>query len=160
MDWLTKAALLKAERILGYELSITQGSYNAGGVGASAGTHDRGGVIDLKAWDWPNKVRVLRRCGFIASFRKASEGPWPDHIHAVMMGHKRLAPSAERQVHAFHLGRNGLANNLPDPHPWTVSEFRWPYYGPVGLARWTRDQLRGRKRRAFLERLEKVVQGK
>lgn len=160
MDWLTKAALQKAERILGYELSITQGSYNAGSVDASAGTHDGGGVVDLKAWDWQSKVRALRRAGFVAWFRAASEGPWPDHIHAVLMDHRKLAPSAQRQINAYHHGLNGLANNGPDPHKHMVFRgFKWPYGGVVGLARWRRDQLRGKKRESFLEGLGRVVRG-
>lgn len=159
VDWLTKAALLKAEKILGYELSITQGSYNGGKVSASAGTHDGGGVVDLKAWDWQAKVRALRLSGFPAWFRRSSEGPWPDHIHAVLMGNAKLAPAAERQVHSFHTGRNGLANNAPDPHPWPVRGFTWPYSGPVGLARWHRDQLRGKRRERYLAGLRKVARG-
>lgn len=161
VDWLTKAALQKAERILGYELSVTQGSYNAGGVKASAGTHDRGGVVDLKAWDWQAKVRALRLAGFAAWYRRESEGPWPDHIHAVLVGHDRLSSGAQAQVRAYHTGRNGLANNGPDPHQGFVFRgFTWPYGGPVGLVRWKRDQLKGREREAFLARLRKVVRGK
>lgn len=160
VDWLTKAALMKAERLLGYPLSITQGSYNAGKVAASSGTHDRGGVVDLKAWDWQSKVRVLRQAGFVAWLRRADEGNWPDHIHAVLMDNGRLAPAAERQVHSFYAGRNGLKNNAPDPHPWPVRGFVWPYGGVVGLARWQRDQLRGRRRREFMAQLRRVGRGK
>lgn len=160
VDWLTKAALQKAERILGYELSITQGSYNAGGVSASAGTHDGGGVVDLKPWDWEAKVRALRLAGFVAHFRDSSEGPWPDHIHAALMGNRKLAPSAQRQINAYHHGLNGLANNGPDRHKNLVFRgFRWPYGGVVGLARWRRDQLRGKERVSFLEGLRRVVRG-
>lgn len=166
VDWLTKAALQKAERILGYPLSITQGSYQAADgpgndVKQSAGTHDRGGVVDLKSWDWPAKVRALRLSGFVAHYRDSSEGDWPDHIHAVLECNDRLAPSARRQVEAYHVGRNGLANGGPDRHIGMVFKgFKWPYGGAVGLARWTRDQLEGRERRLFLERLGRVVQGK
>lgn len=161
VDWITKAALQKMERILGYELTVTQGSYNAGGVSASAGTHDRGGVVDLAAFDWPAKVRAGRLSGFVASYRDPSEGPWPAHIHMVLEANERLAPSAERQVQAYHLGRNGLANNGPDRHVGMVFRgFRWPYGGPVGLARWHRDQLRGKKRAQFLKELGQVVRGK
>ena len=161
VDWLTKAALLKAERLLGYELSITQGSYNAGGVSQSAGTHDKGGVVDLKAWDWENKCRALRLSGFWAWRRRPEEGDWPEHIHAALAGNIKLAPSAFRQVEAGRAGRNGLANNGPDPHAYMVFKpFPWPYYGPVGKARWVRDQLQGAEREAFLRRLRRVVRGK
>src|SRR5690606_39104625 len=109
-----------AEKTLAYDLSITQGSYNAGGVSASAGTHDGGGVIDLRAWDYPAKVRALRLAGFAAWYRDSSEGPWPSHIHAVLVGHRKLAGSAQRQVDAFRAGRNGLANGGPDRHKGLV----------------------------------------
>lgn len=166
VDWLTKAALLKAERILGYELSITQGSYQAldgagNDVKQSAGTHDRGGVVDLKSWDWPAKVRALRLAGFVAHYRDPEEGDWPAHVHAVLECNERLAPSARRQVEAYFLGRNGLANNGPDRHIGLVFRgFKWPYGGVVGLARWQRDQLVGKKRRDYLARLGRVVEGK
>ena len=61
VDALTKAALEATAKRLGYDLTITQGSYNAGGVAASAGTHDGGGVVDRAAWDHARKVLELRR---------------------------------------------------------------------------------------------------
>lgn len=161
VDWITKAALQKMERLLGYELSVTQGSYNKGGVSASAGTHDGGGVVDLAPYDWQSKVRAGRLCGFVAYYRSPDEGPWPAHVHMVLEADEKLSPSAERQVHAYHLGRNALADNGPDPHLGLVFRgFKWPYGGVVGLARWQRDQMRGKKRAAFLARLGQVVKGK
>lgn len=127
VDWLTRAALEATAKRLGYDLTITQGSYNAGGVSASAGTHDGGGVVDLAAWDHANKVRELRRTGFAAWFRPAIPGLWPDHIHAVLIGNRKLAPSARSQVSAYLKGRNGLANNGPDngPRQFIDNRFRW-----------------------------------
>lgn len=127
VDEITHRALLAAEKILGYELTITQGSYNAGGVSASAGTHDGGGVVDLAAWDHANKIRALRRVGFAAWYRRPEQGPWPAHIHAVLVGNARLAPSAQRQVDAYLAGRNGLANNGPDdgPREHVGARFKW-----------------------------------
>jgi hypothetical protein len=79
----------------------------------------------------------------------------------VLEADEKKSPSAERQVQSYHLGRNGLANNGPDRHVGMVFRgFRWPYGGVVGLARWQRDQLRGKKRREFLARLGQVVKGK
>lgn len=128
VDRLTKHALERAEWILGYNLSITQGSYNAGKVSASAGTHDGGGVVDLKAWDAEAKVRALRAVGFAAWRRMPHEGPWPEHIHAVLIGNDRLSAGARRQVEAYLAGRNGLANNAPDngPRQFTSRRTRWP----------------------------------
>ena len=130
VDLLTDAALRLAEKRLGYPLSITQGSYNAGKVEASAGTHDRGGVVDLLPWDWRNKVIVLRGVGFAAWYRPAVPGLWPAHIHAVLIGHARLAPAAERQVTAYLSKRDGLAGNGPDVDPgWTgTARFDWTRY--------------------------------
>lgn len=158
VDWLTKAALLKAERLLGYSLSITQGSYNPGGVGASAGTHDGGGVVDLKAWDSLNKTKALRLSGFWAWPRDPSEGPWPAHIHAVLDHNRKLSPAAFNQVLAGRNGRNGLANNEPDR--WSALKFvpfTWPYAGLIGRVRWIRDQSRGAERRKLNREIDKLA---
>lgn len=120
VDALTDGALKRAEVALGYPLTITQGSYNAGGVAASAGTHDGGGVVDLMPWDRERKVKALRAVGFAAWFRPAIPGLWPAHIHAVLIGHGRLAPVAFRQVQAYLARRDGLKANGPDVDPgWT-----------------------------------------
>ena len=127
VDALTAAALMATERRLGYPLTVVQGSYNGGKVAASAGTHDRGGVVDLLAWDWENKVRALRAVGFAAWHRPAVRGLWGEHIHAVLIGHERLAPVAARQVDAYRNGRDGLKSNAADPfpRPAPVPVFRW-----------------------------------
>lgn len=127
VDRITKAALRQVEWVLGYDLTITQGSYNAGKVSASAGTHDLGGVVDLAPADAEAKVRALRAVGFAAWFRPAIPGHWPDHIHAVLIGHDRLAPAAARQVEAYLKGRNGLADNGPDngPRQYVDRRFEW-----------------------------------
>lgn len=129
VDRITHEALKEAERRLGYELTITQGSYT-GGVDASAGTHDGGGVVDLAAFEAARKVRVLRNVGFAAWRRMPSEGPWPEHVHAVLIGNKKLSPAARRQVEAYLANppRNGLKSNLIDrvDRPDPIPLFRWP----------------------------------
>ena len=135
MDRKTAAALAIAERRLGYQLSVTQGCYNAGGVSASAGTHDRGGVVDLAPYDHAHKVRVLRRLGFAAWYRPAISGLWGAHIHAVMIGHQDLSPSAARQVESYKDGRDGLASNREDPNPYR------PDVEPFSFAKAWRDDL-------------------
>ena len=127
VDAITDAALRVAEKRLGYTLSITQGSYNAGKVAASAGTHDGGGVVDLMPWDWQNKVIVLRSVGFAAWYRPAIAGLWPAHIHAVLIGHAKLAPSAANQVNAYLSKRDGLKNNGPDVDPGWVGTARFDW---------------------------------
>ncbi|MBB3041035.1 hypothetical protein [Nocardioides soli] len=118
MDRKTATALAIAEQRLGYELTVTQGCYNTGGVSASAGTHDRGGVVDLAPYDHVHKVKVLRDLGFAAWYRPAIAGLWPAHIHAVMIGHQDLAPSAARQVPAYLAGRDGLTGNRLDANAY------------------------------------------
>lgn len=122
MDNKTMYGVKVAERRLGYPLTITQGCYNPGGVGASAGTHDGGGVVDLAPYDWENKVRVLRDLGWAAWHRVPAEGPWPEHIHAVMIDHGTLSPAAAAQVNderiGYRYGRNGLANGGADTFPY------------------------------------------
>lgn len=127
VDQLTHHALLAVEARLGYALTVTQGSYNAGGVGASAGTHDGGGVVDLAAYDHVRKVRELRRVGFAAWFRPAIPNLWPSHIHAVLIGNAKLSPAARQQVTAYLAGRNGMANNGPDegPREFVDRRFTW-----------------------------------
>jgi hypothetical protein len=133
VDWLTRAALEVTAKRLGYAdgLTITQGSYNAGGVSASAGTHDGGGVVDLSAYDHERKVRELRRTGFAAWYRPAIAGLWPEHIHAVLIGNKKLAPAAKNQVAEYMAGRNGLADRGPDngPRHWVGRRFHWKQGG-------------------------------
>lgn len=122
VDEITHQALLAVEKILGYELTITQGSYNpvrsGGGVPASGGTHDGGGVVDLAPFDAENKVRALRKVGFAAWFRPPIPGLWGAHVHAVLIGNEKLSEAAKRQVTAYANHRDGLKSNLPDTFPF------------------------------------------
>jgi hypothetical protein len=118
---------------LSIPLVLTQGSYNAGGVGASAGTHDGGGVFDIRARDLSTADRyrtvlVARQLGFAAWLRTPAQSDWPYHIHAVAIGCPDLAPSAARQVTAYKNGRNGLANNGPDDGPRGYQDVTWESY--------------------------------
>ena len=74
LDHTTYLRLRAAELACGFGLPITQGSYNGGGVNASAGTHDRGGVVDISVSGLTPKqvtraVRELRLAGLVAWFR-------------------------------------------------------------------------------------------
>ena len=116
VDAITAAAIEKAEEIGGHEFVVTQGSYQ-NSVSASAGTHDGGGAVDLRWCGHASCVLALRKAGFAAWHRNPSQGPWPDHTHAVLVDHPKLAPSAARQVDSYRAGRNGLANNGADDGP-------------------------------------------
>lgn len=101
---------------------LLQGSYNKGGVGASAGTHDGGGAIDisvnnLNTAQRTSAVQALRMAGFAAWLRTPSQGPWPYHIHAIAIGDKQMSSGAASQVRDYLAGRNGLANHAPDKTP-------------------------------------------
>jgi hypothetical protein len=133
LDNLTDYALLAVEAELGYtprSLTILQGSYNAGGVGASAGTHDGGGAVDLSPVNAAAKVHALRKVGFAAWHRSAIPGVWGEHIHAVLVGNVRLAPAAAAQVVDYRNHRDGLAGHSPDNtwHPTPIPTFHMPKY--------------------------------
>lgn len=113
----TRDMILAAEKLLGYPLTIIQGSYNAGGVAASAGTHDGGGAVDV--WgrglsDATTVTNVLRRVGFAAWHRTPAQGNWGHHVHAIAIGDSDLSRGARNQVTAYLNGRNGLASNGRD----------------------------------------------
>lgn len=112
----TVAMLKEVERRLGYGLTYYQGSYNSS-VGASAGTHDGGGAVDLWGKDPEEIIKVMRRVGFAAWVRSPSQGNWPYHIHAIAIGDKELSSGARSQVSAYYNGRDGLASNSADYHP-------------------------------------------
>jgi ribosome modulation factor len=126
VDWLTRAALEDTAHRLGYDLTLHQGSYNAGAVKASAGTHDGGGAVDLAPWDHERKVLELRRTGFAAWYRPASRS-WSPHIHAVLIGNRKLSPGAADQVRQYLAGYDGLAGRGRDtgPRQFVDNRYRW-----------------------------------
>lgn len=137
VDWITRAALEDAERILDYAgpLPVSQGSYNAGGVAASAGTHDGGGAIDVVPADLGEArqlERVLRRLGFAAYVRPRltrADGSlvWVLHVHAIMIGNRKLSAGASAQVREYLAGGDGLLGSAPDtgPREFTANRYRW-----------------------------------
>lgn len=132
VDAITIAAIELAETMRptpGEQFVITQGSYQAGaGDPNSAGTHDKGGVVDAH-WSGDNRdVLALRKAGFAAWHRTPAQGPWPDHIHCVLVGHPLLAASAADQVVDYLGGRNGLVGHGPDDGPRLdpIPVFHWP----------------------------------
>lgn len=116
-------------------LALTQGSYNAGGVAASFGTHDGGGAVDLSVRsraDWSvleaeiaPMIAALRAAGFAAWLRDTDElyPGSPIHIHAIAIGDAELAEAARAQLDGtfgYLRGYNGLPQAsgipLPDGH--------------------------------------------
>lgn len=119
----TKIMLERARKLLtAYEWTpvLTQGSYNKG-VSASAGTHDGGGVVDIRTSTMTKNgadqcVQALRKAGFAAWRRGDGDGMAP-HIHAVAIGDREMSPAAKSQIAQWRADTNGLANHGPDPAP-------------------------------------------
>lgn len=137
LDRMTIAALLCAEKRLGYSMTIIQGSYNRGGVGASGGTHDGGGAVDLVWFDIRRKNRQLRKANFAGWPRRTLPGEWSRHWHGILIGNDKASPEAKDQVRAYRNGRDGLASNGPDTwwRPKKIGPFR---YGKRDCVSWRR----------------------
>lgn len=118
--------LERAEDRLGYKLHVLQGSYNVGGVSASAGTHDGGGAIDVAPGNPNEIVRALREVGFAAWYRPAVAGLWGEHIHAIAIGDRELSSGAKAQVAEYYAGFDGLAGNGRDEGPRFDPIPTWP----------------------------------
>jgi hypothetical protein len=131
----THDMLAEAQSILGHDVVLSQGSYNAGGVDASAGTHDGGGAVDVSVSSldttqrWQT-VKALRTVGFAAWLRSPDQGPWPYHIHAVAIGDTDVSVSARNQVADYYVGKNGLASHAADntPDAYRVPFTWWEKY--------------------------------
>nr|AXL06068.1 hypothetical protein GA0070561_5756 [uncultured bacterium] len=128
----TRTMLLEAERLLGRQLTITQGSYSSD-VGASAGTHDGGGALDLSVSGMTTTtrttvVRTLRTVGFAAWLRNPSQGDWPYHIHAIALADTDQSTGAQHQAGDYYLGLNGLANRGADDGPAVSPKRTWEEY--------------------------------
>lgn len=126
------------------KLDVSQGGYNRGGVSASAGTHDEGGVLDLRQYS-DGVVKLLREAGSAAWHRGYPEFPNNEHTHLVLIGcphlqgrpsgNRRYPIGAAKQVESYKAGRDGLAMNGPDNGP-QVRVRTWR----EGVA-WMRSQL-------------------
>lgn len=131
-------AWLAAEQRCGWEIKpMTQGGWNAGGVAASAGTHDRDAadcsVRGKTKAQVTKEIESLRWAGWFASLRTASKRHWgvrPQyfssiHVHAVPNGWGLVSAGARRQAEAYRRGRDGLRGNGPDAGgPGHVSTYR------------------------------------
>lgn len=151
----------RVEKRLGYKLEIMQGSYNAGGVSASAGTHDGGGVIDVRAGsDYKNKVLQMRKTGFAAWYRPYRPGVWPAHIHAVAIGDKELSSGARAQVAEYYNGGDGLAGTARDNGPRLNPIPVWYVNLPNQSLKWTQFCMRlknPRRPRRAVKRIQALL---
>jgi hypothetical protein len=127
-----KAAANIIRKHLNCKLAVVQGSYNAGGVSASAGTHDGGGAMDVSVnrgcgLHHAATVKALRQVGFAAWYRPTLPGQWEHHIHAIAVSDPDLSSGAQDQVVDYYHGRNGLASHGPDNGP-QVKKITWEQY--------------------------------
>lgn len=144
-DARTVQMILWAEKKAGFKFSIAQGSYNTGGVAASAGTHDGGGAVDfstrliLTAAKRDKMLKALKDAGFAAWYRTKSQGFTSNHIHAIAIGCRDLAPLAKSQVLAFDKNRDGLKSNDKDDsyRPSPKVKFDMKTNGPISRERAT-----------------------
>lgn len=121
VDALTISVIERAEKALGFQLIISQGSYQSA-VKQSAGTHNQGGAADfstrgLTVEQKRRAVLELRKAGMFASLRTPAEGDWVEHIHGIVVDHPELSPAAAAQVVDYRRGLNGLANHRRDTGP-------------------------------------------
>ena len=121
----TKVMLDRAEAEMarmghpGFKFSLVQGSYNAGGVAASAGTHDGGGAVDVRTRDQPRKtvddmVVALRKAGFAAWSRGRGHDSFDPHIHMIAIGDREMSSGARNQVREYFAGGDGLVGSAAD----------------------------------------------
>jgi hypothetical protein len=98
---------------------LMQGSYNAGGVAASGGTHDGGGAMDIASTNVNVQLKALREAGFAAWYRTPAEG-FPYHIHAIAIGDKEVSSGAAIQIKNYFDGDDGLVGPAKDTAPASV----------------------------------------
>jgi hypothetical protein len=135
----TVAMIQAAEKLAGFEFPLMQGSYNKGGVTASAGTHDGGGALDVRAArltaaQRKTAVLTLRQVGFAAWLRTPAQGNWPLHIHAIAVGDQDLSRGAANQVAEYRRCKNGLANRGHDDGPPGYYGMTWEVFQRVHAA--------------------------
>ena len=131
MNKRTQEMLRRAEFIMRHKLGhkdfkfeVTQGSYNHG-VGASAGTHDGGGALDIRTRGFSNHkvddmVKAMRMAGFAAWSRGRGHDTFSPHIHAIALGDRQMSGrgasyGAADQIPDYARGLNGLSNHARDP---------------------------------------------
>jgi hypothetical protein len=121
--------LAAADAKLSWSITLTQGSYTTGNPD-SAGTHDGGGVVDvsvsgmttMQRWQ---TVKAMRDVGFAAWLRTPEQG-FSYHIHANAVCDTDMSAPAQRQLHDYFFGKNGLASHAADNTPSAYKgSFTW-----------------------------------
>jgi hypothetical protein len=92
--------------IIKYSIDIYQAGYNKGGVSASAGTHDRGGNIDVGQYS-DAALKIWRQWGWAMQYRTRAQGFTP-HGHGWPKGCTHMSSGGAYQASEWQNGRNGL----------------------------------------------------
>jgi hypothetical protein len=137
-----KAAVMKMEHHLGYELTIPQA---IGGAPDSKGAHLEGRMLDFAAWDGARKNRVAKDCGLISWERDERDG-MVEHNHAGVIfisrdNRRGISSIGFNQIGQFDRGENGLVGNGRDRDPYrpspkrliTLDEYRFIITGGLEL---------------------------
>lgn len=103
---------LKKAGIIKNSIDIFQAAYS--GSSLSAGTHLGGGAIDVAQYGDP-AVKIWRESGW--AFWRRVPPAFDYHGHGILNGCPHVSSSARDQITDYKNGRNGLANNGPDPGP-------------------------------------------
>ena len=126
----TAAMYREVERLTPFDIFVSQGGFNVGGVSASAGTHDRAAVdvsgSILTAGERWAVVTNMRRVGFAAWIRTPAQG-FSYHVHGVPINGD-LSTAARAQVVQYKDKRNGLAGAGPDDGPAGYYDMTWEKY--------------------------------
>lgn len=96
-------------------MDVFQGCYHPG-VGASAGSHDKGGPVDVGQFQ-DRHLKTQRECGWGSQHRTRAQGFSADHNHMFPIGCTHGSPLAMSQQRAWQNGRNGLRSNGPITGP-------------------------------------------
>lgn len=131
----TAAALRVLEEKLGFELSIVQGPWN-GDVDASAGTHNKDGVVDLAPYRAKKKCTLARRNSWAMWIRPKRPGVWGKHLHGCLLRARPMADLAKWQRDVAYPNKwSGLSGNATDTFPVH------PVLEPFDYNEWWHDQL-------------------
>jgi hypothetical protein len=135
----TVAMLIRAQRIYGRPFnSLPQGSYNPG-VGASGGTHDGGGAVDIFDSRLDDVQHVMRVVGFADWHRTLLPGVWNPHCHGIALGDKEASDTAKAQWPDYRNYLDGLAGHNPDTtwHPFPKGSDPEPIFD---YEQWIKEQ--------------------
>ncbi len=124
-DKMTIAAILTAEQRLGFQVVITQGSYNTT-VDASGGTHDGSGALDIHFDPATSDQIVLafRQTGF-AAWRRFKNTHWPDHVHCELLDDSHASEEAKGQWAAYRQGEDALGGEDLGPRLDPIPTFHF-----------------------------------